>query len=132
KLIIFIKILFIKQLLMNRLKEEECNFYYSNSWRQELNFLAPRIKSFELNFLAPRKILKRIKNFARQLVYKDKRANPLGRIPDDVWCFSRVCGTFKERIADHSCQMPETILERIIPGDIVLDPFGNWNYCYRC
>lgn len=66
---------------------------------------------------------------ARQLVYKDKRANPLGRIPDDVWCFSRVCGTFKERIADHPCQMPEAILERIIlassnPGDIVLDPFG--------
>ncbi|MFQ3573699.1 MAG: site-specific DNA-methyltransferase [Thermodesulfovibrionales bacterium] len=66
---------------------------------------------------------------ARQLVYNDKRANPQGKIPDDVWEFSRVCGTFKERLGEHPCQMPESLLERIIktssePGDIVLDPFG--------
>lgn len=66
---------------------------------------------------------------ARQLIYKDKRANPLGKIPDDVWQFSRVCGTFKERLGKHPCQMPESLLERIIhvssnEGDIVLDPFG--------
>ena len=62
-------------------------------------------------------------------MYNDKRANPLGKIPDDVWEFSRVCGTFKERIGDHPCQMPEKLLERIIKAssnedDIVLDPFG--------
>lgn len=66
---------------------------------------------------------------ARQLIYNDKRANPKGKIPDDVWEFSRVCGTFKERIGDHPCQMPENLLERIIKAsskenDIVLDPFG--------
>lgn len=66
---------------------------------------------------------------ARQLIYKDKRANPLGKIPDDVWQFSRVCGTFKERIGQHPCQMPEDLLELIIKtsskeGDLVLDPFG--------
>lgn len=66
---------------------------------------------------------------ARQLIYKDKRANPSGKIPDDVWQFSRVCGTFKERIGKHPCQMPESLLERIIyvssnEGDIILDPFG--------
>jgi site-specific DNA-methyltransferase (adenine-specific) len=66
---------------------------------------------------------------ARQTIYKDKRANPLGKIPDDVWQFSRVCGTFNERIGKHPCQMPEDILELIIrassnEGDIVLDPFG--------
>lgn len=66
---------------------------------------------------------------ARQTIYKDKRANPLGKIPDDVWQFSRVCGTFNERINGHPCQMPEDILELIIrassnEGDIVLDPFG--------
>jgi site-specific DNA-methyltransferase (adenine-specific) len=66
---------------------------------------------------------------ARQLIYKDKRANPLGKIPDDVWQFSRVCGTFKERIEKHPCQMPEDLLELIIKtssneGDLVLDPFG--------
>ncbi len=83
---------------------------------------------------------------ARQLVYKDKRANPKGRLPDDTWILrpqelenefgadldtwrvSRVCGTFNERQGWHGCQMPEAILQRIIavsshPGDKVLDPF---------
>lgn len=66
---------------------------------------------------------------ARQLIYKDKRAHPMGKVPDDVWMFSRICGTFKERIGTHPCQMPESILELIIKAssnedDLVLDPFG--------
>ncbi|MFQ5591353.1 MAG: DNA-methyltransferase [Phycisphaerae bacterium] len=94
---------------------------------------------------------------ARQLVYGDKRANPKGRLPDDTWIvrpaphaswilrpqdlphgfgadgdtwyFPRVCGTFKERMGFHGCQMPEQLLGRIIKacsneGDAVLDPFG--------
>jgi len=67
---------------------------------------------------------------ARQLVYEDKRANPAGKMPDDVWDgFSRVCGTFKERAGWHPCQMPEKLLTRIIlassnEGDWVLDPFS--------
>jgi len=66
----------------------------------------------------------------RQLVYNDKRANPEGKMPDDVWdSYPRVCGTFKERAGWHPCQMPETVLTRIIsassnPGDCVLDPFS--------
>ena len=66
----------------------------------------------------------------RQLVYNDRRANPVGKMPDDVWNgFSRVCGTFKERTGWHPCQMPESLLKRIIavssnPGDCVLDPFS--------
>ncbi|UCG48107.1 MAG: site-specific DNA-methyltransferase [Phycisphaerales bacterium] len=65
----------------------------------------------------------------RQLLYNDRRANPLGKVPDDVWNgYSRVCGTFRERTGWHPCQMPETLLRRIIaassnPGDCVLDPF---------
>ncbi len=66
---------------------------------------------------------------ARQTTYADKRANPKGKIPDDVWSFSRVCGTFKERVQWHPCQMPEKVLERIVavssnPGDLVMDPFS--------
>jgi len=84
---------------------------------------------------------------ARQLVYADSRANPLGRLPDDTWilrpqdladCFTpaedtwyfpRVAGTFKERAGFHGCQMPEQLLGRIIrlcssEGDVVLDPFS--------
>ena len=66
----------------------------------------------------------------RQLIYNDKRANPTGKMPNDVWDeFSRVCGTFKERQGWHPCQMPESLLTRIIavssnPGDCVLDPFS--------
>lgn len=65
----------------------------------------------------------------RQLIYNDRRANPEGKIPDDVWLFSRVCGTFKERSGWHPCQMPENLLKRIISvssnqGDCVLDPFS--------
>ncbi|MDR1140119.1 MAG: site-specific DNA-methyltransferase [Planctomycetaceae bacterium] len=83
---------------------------------------------------------------ARQLVYNDKRANPKGRLPDDMWVLrpqelkqefgpdkdtwfvSRVCGTFNERTGWHGCQMPEAILERIItassnPNEKVFDPF---------
>ena len=65
----------------------------------------------------------------RQLIYSDKRANPAGKMPDDVWDgYPRVCGTFKEREGWHPCQMPENLLKRIIAvstnsGDCVLDPF---------
>jgi DNA modification methylase len=85
---------------------------------------------------------------ARQTTYGDRRANPKGKLPDDVWFLrpqeapepmfapdgdtwnvSRVCGTFKEREGWHGCQMPIAVLDRIIkaasnPGDIVLDPFN--------
>jgi len=87
---------------------------------------------------------------ARQLVYADDRADPNGRLPDDTWIlrpqdlpegfaaegdmwfFSRVAGTFKERAGFHGCQMPEQRLGRVIrvssnagdPPDLVLDPFS--------
>jgi len=74
---------------------------------------------------------KAVRTFSdRQRQYKDKRANPLGKIPDDVWQeFPRVCGTFGERLGWHPCQMPISILTRIIRscsevGDVVFDPFS--------
>jgi len=66
---------------------------------------------------------------ARHTEYQDLRANPDGRVPDDVWCdVPRLCGTFKEREGHHGCQLPEALLTRIIlassnPGEVVLDPF---------
>ena len=65
----------------------------------------------------------------RQKIYQDKRANPAGKMPDDVWDeYPRLCGTFDER-TDFPCQMPESLLARIIRassniGDWVLDPFS--------
>lgn len=66
---------------------------------------------------------------ARQLLYNDKRADSRGRIPDDIWRFPRVCGTFKERVGWHTCQMPLKLMARIIkassnPGGLVMDPFS--------
>jgi len=85
---------------------------------------------------------------ARQTTYGDKRANAGGKLPDDTWYLrpqeaeghyfrpdedtwyqSRLCGTFKERVGWHPCQLPEALLERIIavsssPGDLVFDPFA--------
>ena len=83
---------------------------------------------------------------ARMTTYADRRANPVGKLPDDTWVLrpqedgehyaaesdtwsvSRVCGTFKERTG-HPCQMPEGVLERIVKvasneGDLVFDPFA--------
>ncbi|HSZ58934.1 MAG TPA: site-specific DNA-methyltransferase [Tepidisphaeraceae bacterium] len=88
---------------------------------------------------------------ARQTTYKDRRANPKGKLPDDVWFLrpqeaqeadepmfdprldtwhvSRVCGTFAEREGWHGCQMPVEVLKRIVLAssnlaDVVLDPFS--------
>jgi site-specific DNA-methyltransferase (adenine-specific) len=58
----------------------------------------------------------------------DKRANPAGKVLDDVWRVSRVCGTFHERVKTVPTQLPLTLVRRIVrgvsrPGDLVLDPF---------
>ena len=66
----------------------------------------------------------------RQRRYNDRRANPAGKLPDDTWNeFPRVCGTFGEREGWHPCQMPETVLGRIVLSttqvdDVVYDPFA--------
>ena len=47
----------------------------------------------------------------------------------DTWYLSRLCGTFKEREQWHPCQLPESLLERIVrvssnEGELVFDPFA--------
>ena len=65
---------------------------------------------------------------ARQAKYNDKRAAGGGKMPANVWEFSRVCGTYKERRKWSPTQLPESLVERIIrghcrPNGRVLDPF---------
>jgi len=65
----------------------------------------------------------------RLLKYNDKRANPSGKLLDDVWDIPRVCGTFKERIKGFPTQLPVELLRRVVgcasdPGDLVIDPFS--------
>jgi DNA modification methylase len=64
----------------------------------------------------------------RPSVSADKRNNPAGANPADIWDFTQVHGTSKERTA-HPCPFPQAMIERIVlacsnPGDVVLDPFG--------
>jgi site-specific DNA-methyltransferase (adenine-specific) len=61
--------------------------------------------------------------------YRDQRANPLGKILDDVWLdIPRLAGTHRERIPGFPTQLPVKLLHRIVgcasePGDLVIDPF---------
>jgi site-specific DNA-methyltransferase (adenine-specific) len=66
---------------------------------------------------------------ARQTTYNDRRANPRGRVPSNVWRISRVCGTFNERMPEFPTQLPLELLRRVVktasnPSDLVLDPFA--------
>ena len=59
----------------------------------------------------------------------DKRADPRGRVPGDVFDFTRVVGNSKQRRPWHPTQLNEGLVERCIKlttgeGDSVLDPFG--------
>lgn len=59
----------------------------------------------------------------------DKRADPRGRVPSDVFDFTRVVGNSKQRRKWHKTQLNEGLVERCIlscteEGDHVLDPFG--------
>ena len=59
----------------------------------------------------------------------DRRANPAGKLLDDVWTIPRVCGTFRERVDGVPTQLPLALVRRVVlglshPGDLVLDPFA--------
>lgn len=65
----------------------------------------------------------------RQTKYNDKRANPNGKLLDDVWEVPRIAGTHTERVAGFPTQVPLEIVRRIVgcasdPSDTVLDPFS--------
>jgi site-specific DNA-methyltransferase (adenine-specific) len=65
----------------------------------------------------------------RQTLYNDKRANPNGKLLDDVWThIPRLAGTHAERIEGFPTQLPEALLTPIIAvateaDDVVIDPF---------
>jgi site-specific DNA-methyltransferase (adenine-specific) len=59
----------------------------------------------------------------------DKRADPRGRVPGDVFDFPRVVGNSKQRRSWHPTQLHEDLVERCIKlstreGETVLDPFA--------
>ena len=59
----------------------------------------------------------------------DKRADPRGRVPGDVFDVPRVTGNSKQRRSWHPTQLGETLVERCLklttpPGGYVVDPFA--------
>jgi len=66
---------------------------------------------------------------ARQRLYNDRRANPAGKVMDDVWVIPRVAGTHGERVKWAPTQVPLELVRRVVacstkPGALVLDPFS--------
>jgi DNA modification methylase len=64
----------------------------------------------------------------RQRLYNDKRADPRGKCPDDVFIYKRIAGTHLERVKGIATQMPVQLLRIWIkamcrPDGIVFDPF---------
>lgn len=68
----------------------------------------------------------------RQTKYGDKRADPGGKVWDDVWGVNppipRLTGTCTERMPEFPTQLPMALLRPIVgcasdPGDLVVDPF---------
>ena len=65
----------------------------------------------------------------RQTKYGDSRANPGGKVMDDVWQVPRLVGTSTERMPDFPTQLPMDLIRPIVgacsnPGDLVVDPFN--------
>ena len=69
----------------------------------------------------------------RQAKYGDPRANPDGKLWDDVWGVNppipRLTGTCAERMPGFPTQLPLALLRPVVgcasdPGDLVLDPFS--------
>jgi len=59
---------------------------------------------------------------------KDKRLNPLGKSPDDVWCIPNLVGKKSEKVP-HPTQKPLELCDRIIKcstnqNDLILIPFA--------
>jgi DNA modification methylase len=71
----------------------------------------------------------RVRVRSRRQEIGDKRANPAGKVPDDVWDdVPRIPGNAKVRRA-HPCQLPEELVARALratvpAGGSVLDPFA--------
>lgn len=68
----------------------------------------------------------------------DSRADPRGRVPDDVWEFPRVVGNSAERRRWHPTQHPEGVYKRLgvmsgsrEPGFSVLDLFAGTGTVFR-
>jgi DNA modification methylase/ParB-like chromosome segregation protein Spo0J len=65
----------------------------------------------------------------RQTKYNDKRANPAGKVWDDVWMIPRLTQTCNERVPEFPTQLPLDLVSAIvecasIPGDLIIDPFN--------
>lgn len=75
-----------------------------------------------------------IRVMSKRQILGDARANPVGRVPDDVWDFPRIVGNANQRREWHPTQHPEELLMRIMQmsgdGDF-LDCFAGTGTVFR-
>lgn len=117
------------------IKQESFAQYQQHKLTEDYRLLYVYVKSGGIPLIFnPHAI--RIKS-QRQLV-GDKRADPRGRVPGQVWNIRRLQGTAGDRCEWHPCQLPPELLERIVlgwsnPGDVVMDAFaGSGNMGIIC
>jgi site-specific DNA-methyltransferase (adenine-specific) len=101
-----------------------------NNFSRSSRHLFYCVKDPERFMFDPRPVMK---PSDRQKKYKDKRANPRGKVWDDVWGIDppipRLTGTCKERLKGFPTQLPLALVEAIIlacsrRGAVVLDPYA--------
>jgi site-specific DNA-methyltransferase (adenine-specific) len=115
---------------------ERLGFHFRNTFVWAYTFGPHQKRKFVPSYQPLHHFSKHKKNFtfnadklridSWRLKHGDKRANPEGRIPDDVFFVPRVNGTFRERVRGHSCQTPVEVIQRVLEactnkGDLVLD-----------
>lgn len=93
-----------------------------NATSRFIFYLVKNAKKFTFNPEA-------VKRFSKRQEMGDKRANPDGKLWDDVWMIPRLVGTAKERMPDFPTQLPEALVKPLVevaskPGDTVLDLFS--------
>jgi DNA modification methylase len=83
-----------------------------------------RLKRYSAKFYPTK-----VKVTSYRMEIHDPRADPTGRVPDDVWEFPRVVGNAHERRSWHPTQHPEAVIKRIMnfsmtDDDKMLDLFA--------
>lgn len=107
--------LFIQTFTFGQNRQTDCG----NGYRPLLRIMRPGAKLYPDAIRVP----------SQRQLSGDKRADPRGRVPLDIWDFPRVTGNCKERRSWHPTQLREAMIQRIVdfstlPGERVCDAFS--------
>jgi adenine-specific DNA-methyltransferase len=109
---------------MPMVQEIVWQFSSGMSWKNRFNYRSERWLWFSND---PANLTFNLEDIRIPCLGYDKKNNPKGKVPDDVWLYQKV-GINKDR-GGHPCPYPVQMIQRIVKacsnkGDIVLDPFA--------